>query len=282
MSFSPQLALHLYKEEEKKTPKFIDEPYAIFEKYDGWYGYFDSRDPVIRSRNGRAIPSVAHLNALLEGQVTDGVLIFEILLGDVKEFAVLNGILNRKAPALSAYIKVHDFYSTIDTLAPLNRRMARAYEIVDSIKDWRVCHAPILGVTRSPDSWKEKANQIMGNGGEGIILKALNAPYQQDKRNYTLMKIKMEVTLDLLVVSLVRGEGKYGNTLGALRCVDKSGTVHHISGMSDAQREEWWNQPSLIVNKVVEVQAMCVLKDGGLREPRFKAVRHDKTEKDID
>lgn len=282
MSFAPQPALHLYQEEEKKKPKFVDEPYAIFEKYDGWYGYFDSRDPVIKSRNGRAIPSVAHLNSLLEGQVTDGVLIFEILLTDVTEFAVLNGVLNRKEPAKNAYIKVHDFYSTLYPLAPLNKRIAKAYEIVDSINDVRVRHAPVLGVSRNPETWKEKARAIMGEGSEGIILKAINAPYMQDKRNYTLMKIKMEVTLDLLVISLVRGEGKYSNTLGTLRCVDKAGNVHNISGMSDNQRVEWWETPSLIINKVVEVQAMCVLKDGGLREPRFKAVRYDKTEKDID
>ena len=282
MSFSPQLALHLHKEEDKKKPAFVDEPYAIFEKYDGWYGYFDSRDKVIRSRNGRAVPSVEHLIPLLEGHVNTGILIFEILLTDVKEFSVLNGILNRKAKAENAYLRVHDYYDLVDRGANLSPRMAKAYQIVDNIGSPSVLAAPILGVTRDLDAWKRKAVEVWEYGAEGIILKALKMPYAEGKRNAGLMKIKMEVTVDLLVVSLVRGDGKYAGTLGALRCVDKAGNVHMISGMSDAQRKEWWDTPSLIVKHVVEVQAMCVLKNGSLREPRFKAVRHDKTEKDID
>ncbi len=280
--FKPQKALHLHIEEDKKKPKFVDRAYAIYEKYDGWYGYFDSEDGVIKSRAGREIPSVAHLNERLRQHVQKGVLIFEILLDDVTLFKDLNGVLNRKAPAPTAYLKVHDFYDKTLPQAGLSKRTAMMYEIVEAINSSRVRPAPILGVSSNPETWKAKADLIMQAGGEGIILKAIDAPISQDKRNADLMKIKMEVTLDLLVVSLVRGDGKYAGTLGALRCVDRDGSVHMISGMSDAQRAEWWYTPSLIVNHVVEVQAMCQLPNGSLREPRFKAVRYDKAPKDID
>lgn len=280
--FKPQFALHLHIEEDKKKPKFVDRAYAIYEKYDGWYGYFDSEDGVIKSRAGREIPAVAHLNDLLKPFVQNGVLIFEILLDDIKLFKDLNGVLNRKAPAHTAYLKVHDFYDRTLPQADLSKRTAMAYDIVETLKSSRVRTAPILSVSRNPEVWKEKASQIMEAGGEGVILKAIDAPISQDKRNADLMKIKMELTVDLLVISLLRGEGKYAGTLGALRCVDREGRVHMISGMTDTQRAEWWNTPSLIVNHVVEVQAMCQLPNGSLREPRFKAVRYDKTPQDID
>jgi ATP-dependent DNA ligase len=280
--FKPQKALHLYIEEQKKTPKYLNEGYALFEKYDGWYGYYDSVDKVIKSRAGRPIPSVAHLNELLEGHVVHGVLIFEILLTDVKEFSILNGILNRKEKASNAYLRVHDYFDYANPLAPLSKRLASAYQTVDAIKDKRVLQAPIIGISKSYNTWKDIADKVWATGAEGVILKRVNAPYEQDKRNYSLMKIKMEVTLDLLVIGVIRGEGKYEGTLGALRCVDSKGNVHTISGMTDQQRHDWWHKPSDIVNAVVEVQAMCVLPNGSLREPRFKAVRHDKAEKDID
>lgn len=278
--FNPQLALHLYVEEAKKKPKYVDQAYAIFEKYDGWYGYYDPADKQIKSRANRVIPSVAHL-APLFAHVTN-VVIFEILLRDVTEFSVLNGILNRKAKAETAYLKLHDYYDYCDPTATLAKRTAAVNMLAEAINSPHVEVAPILGVSRSPNAWRDAADKIWNLGGEGVILKRIDAPITLGKRNADLMKIKLEVTVDLLVTSVVRGDGKYAGTLGALRCVDKAGNVHMISGMTDKQRADWWHTPSLITNHVVEVQAMCVLPNGSLREPRFKAVRHDKTAADID
>jgi len=51
--------------------------------------------------------------------------------------------------------------------------------------------------------------------------------------------------------------------------------------MSDKQRNEWWRNPSLIIGKIVKVDAMTFTSTGLLREPRFKEVREDKTEADF-
>ena len=79
-----QKALHLHIEMDKARPKCTGQVYHMFEKYDGWYGYFDMSEekPVIRSMPGRIIPSVQHLADELREQVEDtrGVLIFEILM----------------------------------------------------------------------------------------------------------------------------------------------------------------------------------------------------------
>jgi DNA ligase-1 len=96
------------------------------------------------------------------------------------------------------------------------------------------------------------------------------------------MKIKEEVSKDLAVVGMVEGEGKYQGTLGALIVQSRDGTKHQVSGMTDDQRERWWNSKELIIGQVVEVKAMKELPDGQLREPRFKCIRHDKTLAEID
>ena len=125
-------------------------------------------------------------------------------------------------------------------------------------------------------------DQITSDGGEGIVAKQLNSPYQPGKRNSSMLKLKEEVTKDLLVVEVEEGKGKYENTLGSLLCRRKNGTIIQVSGMTDSQRNEWWCNPALIVNSVVEVKAMSELPDGKLYQPRFKTIRHDKLTGDID
>lgn len=293
--FNPQLALHKYKEDAKKKPAWVNQPYYIFEKYDGWYGSIllipnDTSQPFILSRQGRAIPSVQWLAESIdfsnEHSRIKGRLIFEILLRDVTVFHELNGILNRTkgdCAARSAYVKVHDFIPYDGENLPFHHRYELARDVVQQLNNPNVELAEFICTTNNIDGTTDGyARRVWENGGEGIILKRATAPYSEGKRNADLMKIKLEDTVDLQVVSVARGEGKYSNTLGALVCSDKAGVLHYISGMSDLLRDLWWKSPHSIVGSIVEVCCMCKLPNGNLREPRFKAVRHDKNPTEID
>ena len=112
-------------------------------------------------------------------------------------------------------------------------------------------------------------------------MKRLDAHYSPGAWIADLLKIKEELTLDLLVVDVEEGEGKYEGMLGKLIVQEKDGTQHKVSGMTDEERRLWWNRPSIIIGQVVEVKAMKRLPNGSLREARFKAIRHDKTAMDI-
>lgn len=297
--FSPQLALHLYKEEAKKKPNIGKDEFFVFEKYDGWYGSMllspAAHTPIINSRAGRSIPSVTWLAEVITTRYHQlpsfikqhGRLVFEILLRDVKEFSELNGILNRSkgdCAAKEAYLRVHDFIPHGGEKLPFEHRYKLAEDVVKDLALDRVFMEDYILVSPNKRSWQACAERVWDNGGEGVILKRAKAPYQEGKRNADLMKIKLEESYDLLVVGVERGDedGKYANTLGALLCVSKDGTVHKVSGMKDTQRYEWWNTPTEIVGKVIEVRAMCKLDNGSLREPRFKAIRHDKQPQEID
>lgn len=122
------------------------------------------------------------------------------------------------------------------------------------------------------------AEKIQAEGGEGLILKRSDALYTAGKRIATLMKIKEEVTVEMLVTKVIEGKGDHEGMAGKLICKDEVGQLHEI-GMgcsTHKERIEWFQTPSIIVASVVEIKAMKKLKDGKYREPRFKARRFDK------
>jgi len=279
----PQKAQHLHLELEKKNPGCIGKDYMVFEKHDGWYGYMDHGQPIM-SRNMRAIPSLAMLSEELNDldAARDGRLIFEIMVEGMPRFSDLNGYLNRKSEATDTYLLVHDCVS-FPLEMPFYARHIIATDIVISLNNPRIQLATVLSEkSKNISEWHNLARAEWAKGNEGIILKQLDAIYTPGKRNAGVLKIKEELTLDLLVVGLEPGEGKYEGTLGSLRVREKAGIEHAVSGMTDEERKVWWNNPNAILCEVVEVRAMKRLTNGSLREPRFKAIRHDKTIEDID
>jgi ATP-dependent DNA ligase len=278
-----QKAKHLFLEMDKKKPE-IDTPYMMFEKHDGWFGFLDFPSCIIHSRQLREIPALKELSDSIRTHRPDvkGRLIFEIMIEgmEIDSFHTLNGILNRKyEQAEDVYLQVHDFIPDFQFCTmSAHHRYQFAKEIVQRLGHPQVRLSPILGVSQDPKRWNETAELIQARGGEGLILKARNALYTQGKRISTLMKIKEEVTVEMLVTKVIEGQGDHEGMAGKLVCKDEVGQLHEI-GMGCATHKErtlWLVTPSEIVGSVVEIKAMKVLTNGKYREPRFKAQRFDK------
>ena len=297
-AFKPQKALHLYLELEKKRTKIDEDTFAVFEKYDGWYGFKTvnigaETAPLITSRNKRFIPSMTSFSASMAScedaaNVAEvGTVIFEIMVEGQPEFKDLNGILNRsKAPcqAQNAYIMVHDFVVQGQEDMPFIERYTYAMKYVKMLNHPRVKLATIYA-TGGHNLVQQVAEKVWARVGtglskEGAIGKRIDAPYSQGKKNKDIIKVKCEVQLEMKVVGYEQGQGKYAHTLGKLIVEQADGTQHAVSGMSDDERDLWYNDFNLIKGAVVEIHAMQVLPNGSLREGRFKWVRHDKTEID--
>lgn len=119
------------------------------------------------------------------------------------------------------------------------------------------------------------AQEAKDSGGyDGIICRDPMGTYKVGDRNGAIIKVKPDITVDVLVTGMVEGKGKYVGTVGALVC-EYNGKEFQLSGMSDKQRDDWWDASGSIVGKIVEVEAMEISKHGVLREPRFKGVRFD-------
>lgn len=296
LGISVQKALHLHIEEDKKAPKHLGQEYAIFEKYDGWYMYVDFIDGKwqgIRSKTGRQLYSMGWYNEQLEAGPKPNQnlrLVFEATIPGLI-FKDANGRFNQTEERLNNVVCMcHDILFQKYPHTIFEKRYDRLISVLKHLDFSWLRRAGILGLSSDPDVWRKYYESIInirdqfGHTGEGIILKKWDAAYSAGKRNYTLMKIKCELTLDLEIISWGKGKpgSKYENTLGYLVVREKSGLTHQVSGMDDMQRDYWAKNFDLIRGQVAEIAAMKRLPNGSLREARFKAIRHDKTVADID
>lgn len=129
------------------------------------------------------------------------------------------------------------------------------------------------------------AEQVIDDGGEGVIVRDLEATWEAGKRDHRIIRIKEKITKDLKVTGVQEGVGKMAGMAGALLCRWrlKNGLLVDIpvAGGDFETRKAWLKDPSLIVGQIVEVEAMKMTPTGALREPRFKGIRHDKAEADV-
>lgn len=94
-----------------------------------------------------------------------------------------------------------------------------------------------------------------------------------------IIKIKRKLSFDLRVTAVYEGLGKNAGRAGAIG-VSFRGNELRCNAGTDAEREQWYNDPSSIIGKIVEIEAMDYSSEGLLREPRYKGIRHDKLEPD--
>ena len=120
--------------------------------------------------------------------------------------------------------------------------------------------------------------------GEGLMINLVDAPYQK-KRTNDILKVKKMQTMDLRVVDLFEGKGSLKGTLGGVVVNFKGSQVGVGSGFSNDQRNDFWQHPEKIFEKIVEVQYFEESKDKtgkpSLRFPVFKQVRTDKNEESL-
>ena len=109
-----------------------------------------------------------------------------------------------------------------------------------------------------------------------------DSPYEC-KRHKGILKVKKMQIVDLLVVDIVEGRRDMEGKLGAVIVEYKGNTVNVGSGFKLHEREEFWEDPSLIKGRIIEVQYFEETKNKydnklSLQFPVFKGVRYDKTE----
>jgi len=137
-----------------------------------------------------------------------------------------------------------------------------------------------LATAEGHDILKRYSTDAVAAGFEGIMIKSLDAPYEC-RRSTFWMKLKPTITVDLNIVGFEEGTGRNAGRLGAIICEgDDNGrriNVNVGSGLSDANRDEYWSARDQLLGDVIEVEADAVTQnqDGtySLRFPRFVRFR---------
>ncbi|MBT9167361.1 MAG: DNA ligase [Syntrophomonadaceae bacterium] len=145
--------------------------------------------------------------------------------------------------------------------------------------------------------------QILSNGGEGIVLKDVNGLYYPGKRpTGNWIKIKIELDDDVIITGFepatriytggdranwlywegVEPVTKY-HALGWIGAIKfgkyKDGKIVELgrcSGMDETLREQMSKTPSAFIGQVITITAMEQTADGFYRHPRFTKFHSDK------
>lgn len=288
--------------------KLRNEVYYVTEKLDGnrCIARYNGSKWVFTSRNGKLLKVDIDMGDLPTDVVYDGELLSPqqtydsermydaIIHGTViptygGQFNSTSGLINSKAKNKQLVYNIFDVMT--DDAYYLRRQYLNSLQCTS--KETRIL--PVLArINCNYDNTIANMLDALTNAGaEGLMLNLAHANYQH-KRTTDLLKVKNTYTMDMLVEDWEYGSGKYEGMLGALRCKAISDgkwiEAKVGTGISDAQRELWADDPSLIIGKIVEVSYFSMSQSSGtygtklysLRFPRLKRVRYDKEITSVD
>ena len=299
-------------------------PFALEDKYDG----IRAQAHVAAGRVvlfSRTLDDVTHgypdvlpaLATLGDGLVLDG----ELLAFDPADaaralpFRALQERLGRKRPEPALLAKVPVTFVAFDVLAVdgtlvVDESGAARRTRLESLR-W-----PTVGARLAPRRLVGAAAEVeaafdaaRAAGNEGLVAKALEAPYAPGRRGWQWIKLKRPLaTLDVVVVAVERGHGRRRGVLSdytfAVRAADDDPTLLTVgkaySGLTDAEiaaltvhfeaatieRRGGWHRvrPDVVLEVTFDAVQRSSRHGAGyaLRFPRIVRVRDDKPAGEID
>ena len=251
-----------------KTPLKENEWFSLSQKLNGVRGtYFEGK---LFSRQGKEFSGLEHILEDIgrlfeypENWVLDGELIRinDEGLTDNENFRIGTGLLGQDdADKSSMQFVVFDvlpkeefiegesnltYKERLDTLKALGVSLAelglRSVTLVRIL--YTGCDAAMI------DSYLD---MMVSEDKEGLMLNRDSKYYR--KRHNGILKIKRFYTVDLPVLETLEGSGRLTGKLGAFVVDYKGNTLNVGSGMTDEQREEFWNIRDELPGRVIEVK----------------------------
>lgn len=174
----------------------------------------------------------------------------------------------RPASYVKTAIKNQDRCLRFDVFATsLHLASCPLEEVESDCLRWGVPFVPFYN-SRVDEVFQRELPEYRGQKIEGYVFKNGN--------RLGFSKWKPIKTIDLIVVGVTNGKGKYKGQVGALICETfEKCEVARVSGMDDATREDI---DSRVIGKVIEVAYQNVGSKGRLTFPRFVRWRPDKHE----
>lgn len=297
--FSPMLAEGLGGI--KDPAKLFKDGYVVTLKLDGVRCVAIKRSPediTLFTRQGREIVGVSELiNLYKNPSIPNGVYDGEIL-AIRKENETTDELFRRTIQLVNSHTEStglqHILFDTVfsptswdkgNFTIPYNMRRLHLEKLFDEIDYTKtmIGYLPTIYTGEDITMIPKLLDEYSDLGYEGIMLNTKLGKYV-NKRTKDLVKAKKFDSADLLVTGIKEGQGRLKGTLGTIT-VDYKGYSVDVSGFNDEERRKYYDNPELIIGKIVEVSFQSESSDvnGNLsmRFPVFKGVRLDKTVEDI-
>ena len=204
--------------------------YLISEKFDGVRACWDGKQLI--SRQGNIIHAPDWFTKSLPKVPLDG----ELWMGR-GQFEALSGAVRKDTAMDSEWKNIHyQVFELPNASGTFQERFYRIETIVQQAKFPQLIAAAQFRL-KDEASLKLRLNQVVKNGGEGLMLHRADALYTTG-RSDVMLKLKPLYDAEAKVVGHSAGKGKYAGKLGALLVETPSGVRFKLgTGFSDAQRE---------------------------------------------
>lgn len=160
-------------------------------------------------------------------------------------------------------------------------------DIIDSLPTTdNILTVPVLLIANDFEEIKDKFNELVSGGAEGVMLNKADSKYLS-KRHNGILKYKQVYDSEGIVQGVFEGSGEATGKLGGIIINYKETTVRIGTGFTDQQRTEYWNNPDLIIGKLAQYRYTSVSHNQNndevsLRFARFISLREDKNEESFD
>lgn len=246
----------------------------------------------IMARSGVEFKGLDHILATLDTYpeyVFDGELMLKDKTGltDNEAFRKATGIINSDEDKSGICMTVFDIVPLADFESNLPKvKYSKRRELIDFFVDAdNVKFLPALYQGTDHTQIPILLDKMVAEDKEGLMVN-LDVPYKR-KRHSGILKVKRFYTMDLRVVSVEEGEGKYIGMLGKANVEFNGNIVGVGSGFTDEQRIKYWEDKDYLVGKIIEVKYKEVSTDKktglqSLQFPVFVCEKFDKTEPNVE
>lgn len=259
--------------------------YAAMRKYDGVSGIVDTTAGTMTSRTGEDYSvSCAHIIKQCQETFGEDTMVYGEVWHPTDAQSKISGDFRRQSGGEASHLLfvIFDLYFPYCDDPGQAGRYAAMIEYLDGESNPSLRPAAYYNPGTYGTGKQLMETYMPGGGYDGIVYYNPDALLVTGKDKLgNVIKEKPSVTFDLTVVDYEYGKGRHAHRIGAIVLRFKDGKFLKSSGMSDAERDAWTADPSLILGKIVEIEAMGLSSNGSLREPRYKGVRYDKITPDF-
>jgi DNA ligase-1 len=205
--------------------------YLVSEKYDGVRSYWDGA--VLWTRGGQRINAPAWFVAGFPKQALDG----ELWMGRGR-FEATSAAIRRSVPDDTEWQQIR--YQVFELPDVSGSFVERVQQIDTLLAQAGVPWLVAVPQFRLADgkALTRKLHQVTQAGGEGLMLHRADAPYVTG-RSDALLKVKLWLDAEAVVIGHLPGKGRYTGMVGALRVRAEDEREFSLgTGLSAAQRRD--------------------------------------------